>query len=102
MTPTEEAETIREQYASGHSYGIDIANVINEQFPPGPRRSTRYVRRKLRQIINESFSTPQRIFLVHGTESRFRQPFADGFIIGLKERDPELSAYLDTKVSSLG
>src|SRR3977135_3211398 len=102
MTPTEQTALIAEQNASGRAHGIDIANVIIVRFPPGPSRSTRYIRRKLREIVNGSFSRPLRTFSVHGIEPRFRQPFADGFIIGLNERDPELSAYLNQRVTSLG
>jgi hypothetical protein len=99
MTPDEQSALARDQYGVGVEHGQTIADVIIKAFPS---RTTRYVRRKTREILNQSFSNVQNKLLANGIEAHFRRPVAAGFIAGVKERDPELAAYLDRRVTLLG
>jgi len=84
-----------DQYAAGHKYANTVADIITKQFPPGIFRSTRFVRRKLRKMTNESLIDVINALVANGIDAALRRAFQDGFIIRLKERDPELASYVN-------
>jgi hypothetical protein len=50
-----------DQYALGVKHANTVADIITEQFPPGVYRSTRFVRRKLRKMTNQSLAGLARV-----------------------------------------
>ena len=89
MTSDEQATLIYDQQISGVQNGEFIASIVIKQFPDG---FTSEVGSEITAITEEALAHVIDTLTANGVEAKYRQPFADGFYIGLRNTFAEYAS----------
>jgi hypothetical protein len=89
MTPIEQNELVRDQHTAGLDNGRALARIIIKQFPDG---FTSDVAGEIRKITDKALAHVIDALTANDIEQKYRQPYAEGFNVGLAETYSEYAS----------